>query len=98
MLFMQGHRPNQLLLCAYCYEFDEATSTKKVRARLRMQRVVCALEYTSLCLDLRYITIDCRDAIVPGIGFNVPIIVMPHPPQVRQQVGICRGFVTKICP
>ena len=24
----------------------------------------------------------------------VPIIVMPHPPQVGQQ----RGFVTKICP
>ena len=23
---------------------------------------------------------------------------MPHPPQVGQQVGICRGFVTKICP
>ena len=28
----------------------------------------------------------------------VPIIVMPHPPQVGQQAGICRGFVTKICP
>ena len=30
---------------------------------------------------------------------NAPlIIVIPHPPQVWQQVGICRGFVTKICP
>ena len=28
MLFMQRRRPNQLL-SAYCYEFDEATSTKK---------------------------------------------------------------------
>ena len=28
----------------------------------------------------------------------VPIIVMPHPPQVGQQVGVCRGFVTQNCP
>ena len=50
---MQSCRQNHLLLLfAYCCEFEEATSTKRVHARLRMRRVVYALEYTSLCLDL----------------------------------------------
>ena len=37
----------------------------------------------------------CKPKVVLN---NAPIIVIPHPPQVGQQVGICREFVTKICP
>ena len=38
---MQSCRQNHLLLLlsAYCCEFEEATSTKRVRARLRMRLV-----------------------------------------------------------
>ena len=48
MLFMQSCRQNHLLLLsAYCCEFEEATSTKRVRARLRMRRVVYESRYAT---------------------------------------------------